>query len=147
MISDYLIPIAPAVSGLIGVLIGVISNHYFNSKRDNENEKRKIRVLYLFDTYRKLEMQLNREIGREEMKVAFESAIADIQLLGTKRQIDLALGYIEEQAMGCEEGIEKLLGLLRDDLRAELGLSKSTAKVVVFRFPRHETIYIGGSKK
>lgn len=65
--------------------------HYLAARRDLANERRKLRVSYLLEAYRRLESASNRE--GEEMQQHWsncESAIADIQLLGSVRQVELA---------------------------------------------------------
>jgi len=136
----------PLASAVVGGLVVAVFNHFFTKRRESDNEKRKVRVGYLLDAYRRLEAAANREISNDELKTAFESAVADIQLLGTKQQIETALGYIVDHADGNGAKINILLELLRDDLRQELGLRKSNLNIRIFRFTRHQTVYLGKPK-
>ena len=70
----------------------------------------------------------------KEAKLAFESAVADIQLLGTGTQIDALLVYLNEHVLNGGANVDPLLKLLRDDLRSELSLEKDVAKLHQFRF-------------
>ena len=119
----------PLASAVVGGLVVAVFNHFFTKRRESDNEKRKVRVGYLLDAYRRLEAAANREISNDELKTAFESAVADIQLLGTKQQIETALGYIADHVDGNDADINILLELLRDDLRQELGLRKSNLNI------------------
>jgi len=117
-------------------VIGWFVAHQFNVHRDRLNKRRDLRIQYLLEAYRRLESAANREEKTEEQAVDFESAVADIQLLGTSQEINATVKYLREHASG-EAQINELLCLLRDDLRGELGLPLFRGNVVVFRFIRH----------
>ena len=73
--------------------------------------------------YRRLEMAANRDDKTEDHGVAFESAIADIQLRGTATQISKTVECINAPASGDAGGhIDEVLSQLCSGLRAELGL-------------------------
>ena len=72
-----------------------------------------------------------RSVGYNE-----ETAIADIQLFGTKRQIELAQQFAEEIARNKESSTLELLILLREDLRKELRLEKVPRKFKFLRFSK-----------
>jgi hypothetical protein len=72
-----------ALSGLAGVGLGGWLAHRFSTSRDFANEPGKLRIAYLVETCRPLEASANRRAGTIEGKAAFESAVTDIQLLGT----------------------------------------------------------------
>jgi hypothetical protein len=91
---------------------------------------------YLLEAYRRLEMAANREDKTEEQAIAFESAIADIQLLGSSAQRSTTLQYLKTHASNGGGTIDQVLCLLRNDLRKELGLSLIEEPPIVFRFVR-----------
>lgn len=128
------------VSVLLAPLIAVIGwfvAHQFNVRRDRLNKRRDMIVQYLLEAYRRLESAANRETPSEEQAIEFESAVADIQLLGTPEQISKTVSYLHAHASAGGADINDVLCLLRGDLRRELGLSPATATPVVFRFRRH----------
>lgn len=132
MINFAAIMLAPLVA-----VLGWFVAHQFNVHRDRLNRRHDLRIQYLLDAYRRLESAANREDKTEEQAVAFESAMADIQLLGTSREIGATVRYLREHASSGEGRIDDLLRLLRDDLRKELRLPVSQDPPLIFRFTRH----------
>ncbi len=130
--------LGPALGALVA-LVGWFVLHRSNVQRDRENKRRELITTYLLEAYRRMETAANREDKTEEQAVAFESAIADIQLLGSPAQFAATLKYIDARAGSGEQdevGIGHVLGLLRDDLRRELGLEPLIAPPRFFRFVR-----------
>lgn len=125
----YLVPAVVAV-------VGWFAAHQFNVHRDRQNKRRDLRIQFLLEAYRRLESAANRDCKTEEQRLAFESAVADIQLLGTKEQVALTVEYLRQHATGSGAQIDSLLCLLRSDLRKELALSGEVENAVVFRFTR-----------
>lgn len=115
-------------------MAGWFAAHQFNVHRDRQNKRRDLRIEFLLEAYRRLESAANREGMTEEQKLEFESAVADIQLLGTKEQVDTTVAYLRQHASGSGAQIDSLLQLLRSDLRQELGLSRDASNACVFRF-------------
>ena len=116
--------LGPTLAALIAV-IGWFVLHRSNVKRDRGNKRRDLITAYLLKAYRRMEAAANRDEKSEEQALAFESALADIQLLGTPDQFAATLEYIDSHTGGGEGqlGIGRVLGLLRDDLRHELDLA------------------------
>ena len=110
--------------------------HQFNVYRDRKNKRRDLRIQFLLDAYRRLESAANREAQTEEQRLAFESAVADIQLLGTPEQVAATVSYLRLHATEGGAQIDEVLRLLRRDLRKEVGLSGEIENAVVFRFTR-----------
>jgi hypothetical protein len=73
-------------------------------------------VQYLLEAYRRLEAAANRD-KTEEQALAFESEIADIQLLGSSEQISATVKYLRSHASPDGAVIDEVLFLLRKDLR------------------------------
>ena len=117
------------------VVGGWVAAHAFNVRRDTVARRRDLRVQYLLDAYRRLESLANRSpTVVEEGKRAFESAVADVQLLGTRDQIDALLDYLRVHARMGGSDIHPVLELLRMDLSRELNLESGVQKMEVFRF-------------
>lgn len=94
-----------------------------------------MKIQFLLEAYRRLEAGANRKESSREEQDNFESALADIQLLGTKAQIEELVSYIGR--FNSPEGnasINPLLELLRTHLREELGLEKEIPGIEIFRF-------------
>lgn len=121
----------PAIIAVSGWFIA----HQFNVYRDNKNKRRDIRIQYLLDAYRRLEGASNRPEADKETQNGFESALADIQLLGKKDQIDALMHFLNEFNNGGAS-INPLLELIRADLRDELGLKNDVQKIRIFRFEK-----------
>ena len=87
---------------------------------------------YLIEAWKMLERASCREDNRYNTDV--EIAIANIQLFGTTRQIELAQKFIEEIARNHSSSALELLNQLRRDLRKELKLEKSFVDMKFLRF-------------
>ena len=123
------------VPALVAV-IGWFAAHQFNVYRDRQNRRRELRIKFLLDAYRRLESAANREEKTEEQLLAFESAIADIQLLGSQEQVAATVKYMQQHVSDGSAEIGPVLRLLRSDLRKEIGLSGEVENVAAFRFTR-----------
>jgi hypothetical protein len=122
-----------AVTGFVTVLGWWVVNSY-SKRRDIENDRRKFRTEYLVEAYRKLESASHREGRQREFENGLESAVADIQLLGTARQADLAARFAIDMAENGIAYTDDLLRDLRDSLRRELKLEPLTHSNRVLRF-------------
>jgi len=89
---------------------------------------------YLLEAYRRLEMAANRDDYTVELKIAFESALADIQLLGSNIEISKAIEFMKAHASKKGATIDQLLCQLRNDLREELELPPIDNPPTIFRF-------------
>lgn len=122
------------LAGTLAVaLAGGWLGHYLSSRRDLTNERRRLRVSYLLEAYRRLETRSNN--ADQDWK-AIESAIADIQLLGSPTQVELARMFAVEMAEQGSATLDSLLYDLRASLRAELDLEAVSKPVIYFRGPR-----------
>jgi len=120
----------------IVAVIGWFAAHQFNAHRDRQNKRRDLRIQFLLEAYRRLESVANRDKKTEEQMVAFESAVADIQLLGSTEQVAATVNYLRRHAAGGGAQIDEVLRLLRSDLRKEIGLSGKVENAAIFRFIR-----------
>ncbi|WP_147330452.1 MULTISPECIES: hypothetical protein [unclassified Duganella] len=121
---------------VIVAVVGWIVVHRFNAKRDQTNKRRDLRVQFLLDAYRRLESTAGRATSTEEQMLAFESAIADVQLLGDPEQVKAVVEFCGHYKANNSGGIGKVLDLLRRDLRDELELKGEVDGRVFFRFER-----------
>lgn len=115
--SSFLIAALP----LFGALLGAYVVHALIKQRDQSNTLKKLRTEYLLDALRKLERGASPP-SNAYSKGDFESAIADIQILGSAEQVKLAHRFCEEAASGNGNLLQELLESLRRDLRIELGV-------------------------
>ncbi|MBI5249434.1 MAG: hypothetical protein HY912_08060 [Desulfomonile tiedjei] len=121
---------------IIAVLLGVIQflastwvksrlessiKHEYEKTLDILRKRRDTRVTYLIEAYRRLESAANRPLTETTARNV-ESALADMQLFGTPRQVELAQQCIEYFAKHQGVEMNSLLADLRKDLRSELDL-------------------------
>lgn len=121
----------PLLTTAIITIVGWYIVHLLSTKRDRRNKQRELRINYLIEAWRKLEYASNRkEINATEY---VEKPIADIQLFGTKKQIELSIKIANELAETKGSNLIELLTELRQDLRKELNLEKIETPIKVFR--------------
>src|SRR5438309_10729719 len=68
------------------VVLGWWVGHELSARRDLANDRRKLRVTYLLEAYRKLEVASNRDDPKSN-RTQLEVAIADVHLLGSSKQV------------------------------------------------------------
>lgn len=115
-------------------VIGWIVVYIFATRQNIQIKKKEVTIEYLIQAWGKLEKASNRKDNRYNTEI--ETAIADIQLFGTKRQIELAQQFAEEIARNKESSTLELLVLLREDLRKELKLERVPRKFKFLRFSK-----------
>lgn len=115
-------------------VIGWIVVYIFAIRQNIQIKKKEVTIEYLIQAWGKLEKASNRKDNRYNTEI--ETAIADIQLFGTKRQIELAQQFAEEIARNKESSTLELLVLLREDLRKELKLERVPRKFKFLRFSK-----------
>jgi hypothetical protein len=112
-----------AVTGIVTEL-GWWAVNYFSKRRDIENDRRKLRIEYLLDAYRRLDSASHRDGRQSEFEGRLESAVADIQLLGSPKQAALAAQFCMDMATNKIAYMDDLLRDFRDSLRSELKLKR-----------------------
>lgn len=122
------------LGALLVAALGWLVVHYLTTRRDLANERRKLRIAYLLEAYRRLEAAANRQTNTPEEGRAFEAAVADIQLLGTQEQAQVTIEFLKQRAAGEGALIDGVLRVLRKDLRREMGLAGDIENGVIFRF-------------
>ena len=110
--------------------------HLFSAKRVHANSRRTQRIAFLIDAYRRIESSANRLEASDPS--LYESPLADIQLFGTPRQVELAQEFAKSFATKKSASADELLKSLRQDLRAELALKKVPDRLIFLRWHRHE---------
>jgi hypothetical protein len=128
--------LGPALAALVAI-VGFGISHALTSRRDLNAEKRKVRVNFMIEAYRKLESGSCRGANAAKYSEAFHSALADIQLLGSPLQVEVARKIAT--ALGTRTGepvsINELLNALRQELRVELSLPEVSGQLVILRSP------------
>lgn len=89
----------------------------------------------MIEAYRKLENGSSRGQRQDEYSKAFDSAIADIQLLGSPEQVEKAkkIAKMLGSGTGAPVSINELLFSLRNDLRQELNLGPIGDEIIILR--------------
>jgi len=120
-------PLIPLASAVVGGLVV----HLLSGRRDRANKRKEQRVTYLIEAYRRLE-ECSQQFGIAA-KGKLESAVADIQLFGTPRQVELVQQFASDFAEKGGASLDALLGDLRADLRVELNLESVPENIVHLR--------------
>ena len=126
----------PLLVTAVVAISGWIVGHKLNSERNLHNKRVELRIKYLMEAYRKLEASVETEVSRENLDI-LESAISDIQLLGTPEQVDKVLVWSRRFSEGETQkdvNLQDLLEDLRMNLRSELGLQKIDKKIRHVKF-------------
>jgi hypothetical protein len=128
--------VGPALAAFVAI-VGYALTHSLASRRDLRNEKRTIRINFMIDAYRRLEDGSCRGDDQEKYSDAFHSAIADIQLLGSPAQVEIAqkIAFAIGSGTGIPIPINDLLNALREELRSELDLPRLGIDIVILRSP------------
>jgi hypothetical protein len=110
------------------VSVGLVVGGWFavsllTSRREQENKRREIRVEHLLKAYRNLEFIAGRPFTGETVE-ALESAMTEIQLLGSSKVANLADRWVEDYNDRRETNLTPLASALRFELRKELGLEQ-----------------------
>lgn len=119
---------------VVAVLIAV-GGWIANGVLERRSVRRRMRIDYLLAAYRDLDSASNRAMTVDH-EAAIESAISQIQLLGTPRQVELADEFVEEFASAGTADMGPLLEDLRTTLRDELLLEGVPARRMWLRITR-----------
>ena len=123
--------IIPLIITALVAVVGWFIVHELLISRDIKNKRIELKIKYLIEAYRRLEHILHRD--NPDLK-DFESAIADIQLFGTKEQAELAREVALEFAKNRTASLDPLLGDLREDLRTLLHLEHLQGPPIIIRW-------------
>lgn len=111
------------VGGICAAAFAAVLAHRLTSRRDQTNRRSDLRVQYLLSAYRAVADTSHRDLDPGSAHVrTFEQGLADIQLLGSKEQAEMAVAIGKALTESGEALMDDLLLSLRDDLRGELKL-------------------------
>lgn len=128
--------VGPCLAAFVAI-VGWGVAHRLGVNKDINAKQRDMRIQFLLEAYRRLESSANRPEAGKEQQDQFESALADIQLLGTKDQIEGLMRFLGEWNTSSDgASINPLLELLRGHLRRELNLETDVADIRIFRFEK-----------
>ena len=115
-------------------VIGWLIAHFFTAKRDLKNKQREISTTHLINAYRILTNEVSHRELTDERNEKLENILADIQLFGSKEQVELAKNLATSVAAGDQFELDPLINSLRNDLRKELNLPKVEGNIKWLRF-------------
>lgn len=118
-------------AGITGAYIG----HWLTSRREKKNSLQQQRIQYLIEAYRAF-AKSNHHPHLYEVADDLEQAIADIQLLGSPKLIDLVQQFAHELGTKEEASLDEVLSTIRENLRAELGERPVTGRIIWLRIGR-----------
>lgn len=95
---DWKVVISVLVPAVVAIAGWFVANR-ISARKDLATRRRELIVSYLVDAYRKLEKSASAVIP-EESWAGIESAIADIQLFGSSRQVELAPKKVSKKVSG-----------------------------------------------
>lgn len=105
-----------------------------NSRRDAANKRRDLVVSHLIDNYK----ILTQEIGQRETSIEsitkLENLLSEVQLFGSKREVELARKLSKETADNGVSKIDPLIEEMRNSLRKQLKLEAVEGTTIWLRF-------------
>lgn len=124
-----------ATLGIPGAVVvaGWFFAHWLTARRELAARKREARLKALEAAYMRIATSTNRELT-PEIKEKLETFVAEIQLYGTPRQIELMQAMVSEFKKDGEVSYDALLADLRDTIRAQLKLEPISGFVWWMRF-------------
>lgn len=125
---SHLITVGVALGGWLVV-------HRFSAWRDRINHKRKMQTEFLVKAFQHLGYAANRPFAPGAAHLRdIECALTDIQLFGSKKQVQLVESFVSEVCQANSASLDPLLNSLRQDLRKELGYEQINSNVKWVRF-------------
>lgn len=118
-------------------MVAIISwfvGSWLSVRRDRANKRRELRVQYLIEAYRRLQNAGHRA-PVPPYSSEMESAVADIQLFGTRDQAVAAKKLATDLAEQGSASLDPLLLSLRRELRKELRLEQIEGGITHLRYP------------
>ena len=115
-------------------VIGWLTAHIFTERRTLAAKRRDISLEHLIDAYRILTNEISHRTLDLERNRKLENLLSDIQLFGSKEQVDLARALAKEVAAGQSFELDPLINNLRDDLQNQLRLDPVVGNVKWLRF-------------
>jgi hypothetical protein len=122
----------PVLTVVLGAVIGGFIGHWLAARRDRANTKRDQRVQHLLAAYVSFAHSVNHpqlwDIGPE-----LQSALATVQVFGSLDQIKAATAWTVDMVEKKAASLDRLLELLRDELRNEVGLRPAAGPIAWIR--------------
>lgn len=130
--NNFVIPSHLVTVGV--ALVGWFVVHRLTAWRDRVTHNRKVRTDFLVKAFQNLANSANRPPAPAAQHFRdMESAIADIQLFGSKAQVELVESFTKDFEATKQASLDPLLNSLRKDLRKELGYEQLASNVRWFR--------------
>ena len=123
---------------VILAVVGWIIGHYFTERRNRINKRREISLDHLISAYRILTQDITHREWNADSRLKFEKVISEIQLFGTKEQVQISINIIKEFAKKRTVDLDILINSLRNDLRNQLDLDKIDGNVFHLRTKDNE---------
>jgi len=115
-------------------ILGWIFAGWINSRRDTNTKRRDLVVQHLIDAYKILTQEIGRRESSIESITKFENLLSEIQLFGSKKQVELARKISNQTAQEGVSEIDPLVEEMRNSLRHELGLEAVEGNTIWLRF-------------
>ncbi len=105
------------------VIVGWFASNWLATWRDARSKRIELRFKYLLDAHRAISSTAHRPESEltDSQRLAFETAVEDIQLLGN----DLQLQRLSEVLDSTEKDFNKVLIAIRKELRGKIGLNEN----------------------
>jgi hypothetical protein len=121
------------IVSLAVAIVVAVGGWVVNGVLERRSVRRDMRVTYLLSAYRALDGASNRAAISLQHERDLESAVADVVLLGSERQVELANNFSRAFAKEGHADSAALLEALRSDLRKELLLGAAGARTTWLR--------------
>jgi hypothetical protein len=113
---------ASLASAVIGGAIGALATHLFALAREKRQKRRDLKLSHLIEAWRNISLGSQNHLDIETRAPALERGIADINLFGSRSQIELARAAAIAIVEKGEANTTEILNSVRSDIRQELGL-------------------------
>jgi hypothetical protein len=128
-------------------IVGWLFAGWLSSRRDSANKRREIVVQHLIDAYKILTQEIGHRDTTVESITKFENLLSEIQLFGSREQVDIARKLSNQTAQEGVSTIDPLIENMRDALRKELGLESVEGVTIWCRFTEDFKQQIATGKK
>ncbi len=121
------------ITALIAIAGWLVAG-WLSSLRDTANKRRELVVQHLVDAYKVLTQEIGQRETTSDSMRTFEDLLSEIQLFGSKSQVEIARRLSHETATNGTSEIDPLIEDMRDSLRKELGLQPVEGNTIWLRF-------------
>jgi len=121
---DVLESVLPFLPAFLGAAIGGLITNHFASRCDEKTIKREVALKYIVEA---VDIVDSANSARQDADIKnLEKAVNRIQIFGSKNAIIAAEEHINNLRASGNSSANRLLNTLRDDIRSDLSLEKST---------------------